>query len=583
MEILKGIPVSAGVAIAEAYIFESSGNIVIPRRFIRADEVEREQERFFGAVQTAQQEIRDLQTKVLDEMGGEAAPIFDAHIMILADSSLHQEVVRRITANRFSAEYAVSRSLRKFEKAFYAMADPYLAQRVSDIQDIERRLLRALTGSREQDLSEVDRKVVLVAHDLSPSQTAGLDRERFVSFVTDVGGATGHTAIIAMAREIPAIVGLNTATTDISSGDMLIVDGTRGIVVIDPDEEMLARYRQMETQFQDFEQQLFSEKDLPAQTTDGTLACVLANIEFPEEVTHVQHYGADGVGLFRTEFLYLQHNGEPTEEEHYQAYRKVIEGMGGKTIVIRTLDLGADKFFQKDSSLLQERNPFLGCRSIRYCRLRPEIFRTQMRALCRASACGPVKVMLPLVSTVDEVKFAHEILEKVQEDLANDDIPFDPDMELGIMVEIPGTALTLEHFVEESAFFSIGTNDLIQYTLAVDRTNEHVADLYQASSPAVLQLIRMTLQKGMEHDRPVSLCGEMGGNPLYVLLLLGLGLRTFSVSAPLVPEVKKLIRSVSLTDAEVIATQVMSMSNSRDVTAYLRGKTKEILPEWTFM
>lgn len=583
MEILKGIPVSAGVAIAEAFIFESTENIVIPRRFIRADEIEREQERFFDAVQVAQQEIRDLQNRVFGEMGNEAAPIFDAHIMILADSSLHQEVVRRITANRFSAEYAVSRSLRKFEKAFYAMADPYLAQRVSDIQDIERRLLRALTGTREQDLSSVNKKAVLVAHDLTPSQAAGIDRERFVAFITNVGGATGHTAIIAMAREIPAVVGLNTATTDISNGDMLIVDGTRGIVVIDPDEEMLARYRQMETEFENFEQQLFSEKDLPACTTDGVQATVLSNIEFPDEVDHVHYYGADGVGLFRTEFLYLQHNGEPSEEDHYRAYERAVTGLEGKQLVIRTLDLGADKFFQKDAAVAQERNPFLGCRSIRYCRLRPEIFRTQMRAICRASALGKIKVMIPMVTTLDEVRFAREILEKTQEDLASDDIPFDPEMELGIMVEIPGTALMLEHYVELSQFFSIGTNDLIQYTLAVDRTNEHVAELYQASNPAVLNLIRMALEKGATYNRPVSLCGEMGGNPTYVLLLLGLGLRTFSVSSPLVPEVKKLIRSVSLPDAQAIAHKVLSMSEPRDITAYLRSRTKEILPEWSFM
>jgi phosphoenolpyruvate-protein phosphotransferase (PTS system enzyme I) len=581
MEILKGIPVSPGFVIAEALVMASK-SLDVPRRFISEDEIDQERQRFFDAVEKAQEDIRRLQKDMEPELGNETRPIFDAHVMILADKSLHDEVIRRIGYNRFSAEYAVSRSLRKFEKAFYSMKDQYLAQRVADIRDIERRLLRALLGESQTDLASLDRRAVLVAHDLTPSETAGIDREFVVGFCTDVGGSTGHAAIVARAMELPAVVGLGTVSTDVGSSDTLIIDGNRGIVVINPDEETIERYRRIADDFHEFEESLRSEQDLPASTTDGAEAHVMGNIEFPKEVSQVLSRGGQGVGLYRTEFLYLASSQNPTEEEHFNAYKQAVEELGGKPIIIRTLDLGADKFFHSDSPN-QERNPNLGCRAIRYCLQRPDIFKKQLRAICRASAFGPVKMMLPMICTRDEVMRTREMLLNVQEGLAGENINFDDEMEVGIMVEIPATALTLRSFVGVADFFSIGTNDLIQYAAAVDRTNEHVAELYQPAHPGVLKLIKMVLDEAHEHNVPVSMCGEMCGDPTFVIFLLGLGLRNFSVSPPLIPEVKKLIRSVSVKQAEDVAAEVMRLGTIREIMAYLRSVTREFLPTWTFM
>ncbi len=581
MEILKGIPVSPGFATAEAFVMASK-TLDIPRRFIAAEECERERDRFFEAVKKAQEDIRTLQGRIGTDIGQEARPIFDAHVMILADSSLHDEVVRRIMENRFSAEYAVSRSLRKFEKAFYSIGDKYLAQRVADVQDIERRLLRALLGERTHDLQNLDRRVILVARDLTPSEAASIDREHVVGFCTDVGGATGHASIVARAMELPAVVGLGKVSTDAGMGETLIVDGNRGIVILDPDQETIERYHRMAEDFRHFEEALYSERALPTVTTDGVKAQVMGNIEFPAEIEQLIRYGGEGVGLYRTEFLYLSTDSEPTEEDHYQAYRQAVEAIGGRPLTIRTFDLGADKFMGHGTAL-QERNPNLGSRAIRYCLAHPEILRTQMRAVCRASVEGDVRLMIPLVSNPEEVLRSRQMLTEVQEGLAAENIAYDPEMPFGIMVEVPSAALMADSFAKVVDFFSIGTNDLIQYTLAVDRANEHVADLFLPSHPAVLYLIKRVIDAAKAQDVPVSLCGEMGGDPAYVIFLLGLGLRTFSAPPPLIPEVKKLIRSVSIEQAQQVAVQATAMDNPREINAYLRGVTREIVPTWTFM
>lgn len=591
MEILKGIPVSAGFAIGEAFILDSEES-VIPRRFISQDEVDYEVARFDQAVQKAKQEIRDLQQRVQADVGAEAAPIFDAHVMILSDRSLHDEVVGRIQNNRFTAEYAVSRSLRKFEKKFRRIGDSYLAQRVSDLHDIERRLLQALLGERKEVLKALDRPVVVVAHDLTPSQTASMEKERVLGFATDVGGMTGHTAIVARARELPAVVGLGSVSTDVSSGDLLIIDGHRGIVVVNPDQQTLDTYKTMASDFHSFEATLIGEKDLPAVTLDGCRVAVQANIEFPREVETVLHFGGEGVGLYRTEFLYMEEDQEPAEVTHYEAYQKAVLDIGKMPLTIRTLDLGADKFFNlkaaagesnmTEGGLFNERNPFLGCRAIRYCLRYPEVFRKQIRAICRASAHGAVKMMVPMISSREEVLAARQMVQEVQERLAEEGEPFDPDMPVGIMVEVPSVALTVEDYVDIADFFSLGTNDLTQYIVAVDRTNEHVANLFAPGHPAVLKLIKHVIDVGQRTQTPVSLCGEMGGEPMFIIALLGMGLRVFSVSPPLVPEAKKLIRSVSVRKAEEIAGKVLRMKTAREVTAFLREATREIQPEWRF-
>ncbi len=589
MEILKGIPVSPGFAIAEAFLLDSDES-VIPRRFITAEEVDGEIERFHSAVEQAKEEIRELQKRVAaEEVGSETVPIFDAHILIISDQSLHQEVMGRITRNRFTAEYAISRSLRKFEKAFHRMDDSYLAQRITDLHDIERRLLQALLGGRKAELQHLNRKVVLIAHDLTPSQTASIDKDKILGFATDVGGMTGHTAIVARARELPAVVGLGTVSTDVSSGDLVIIDGNRGVVVVSPDENTLQTYRRMIDDFHNFENALFSEKHLPAETTDGTRVKVTANIEFPREIEAVLGFGGEEVGLYRTEFIYAESEGEPDEEQHFQQYKCSLNNIGTRPITIRTLDLGADKFFASmgdkgDTSQMHERNPVLGCRAVRYCLQRPQLFRQQIRAICRASALGQgqVSMMIPMITCVDEVHRVRDMIAEVQEQLAEEGVDFDPDMPIGIMVEVPSVALCIEAFVGIADFFSIGTNDLTQYTLAVDRTNEHVASLYRQGHPAVLQLVKKVIECGLTHEIPVSVCGEMAGDPTYVLFLLGLGLRKFSVSPPLIPEVKKLIRSVTISKASEVAQKTMLLQTTREVEGYLRSITREYLPDWPF-
>lgn len=584
MEILKGIPVSPGFAIGEAFILDSEES-VIPRRFISIDELETEVARFHQAVEKAKEGIRELQARLTPDIGAEAGPIFDAHVMILSDRSLHDEVLGRIRNNRFTAEYAVSRSLRKFEKVFLKMEDAYLAQRVSDLKDIEIRLLRSLFGKRKEELRHIDRQVVLVAHDLTPSQTASLDKEKILGFATDVGGMTGHTAIVSRAREIPAVVGLGTVSTDVSTGDVLIIDGNRGIVVVNPDRNTMETYRRMVTDFHIFEEALIEEKHLPAVSLDGCRVEVLGNIEFEQEIEAVLRFGGEGVGLYRSEFIYVDAPETPDEGTYFCAYKKVLENIGNLPIVVRTLDLGADKFFYKDTQdphVHLERNPMLGCRAIRHCLLHPEAFRQQIRAICRASAFGDLKMMIPMVSGRHEVIEVRRIVAEVQEELASESIAFDQDMLIGIMVEVPSVAIVIDQFCDICDFFSIGTNDLIQYITAVDRTNEHVASLYRPGHPAVLRTLDRVITTARQYEVPISLCGEMAGDPTFVVLLLGLGLRAFSVSPPLIPEVKKIVRSVSLYDAEVIAETALQMLTTREVITYLRGMMREIQPGWTF-
>ncbi len=589
MEILKGIAVSPGFAIGEAFILGSEES-VIPRRFISVDEIDSEFERFHAAVEKAKSDIRDLQEKVkADEIGYEAVPIFDAHIMILADKSLHEEVLNRISKNRFSAEYAVSRSLRKYEKAFSKMGDSYLAQRISDLHDIERRLLRALLGERKEDLKQLNRQVILVAHDLTPSQTASMDREHVIGFATDVGGKTGHTAIIARARELPAVVGLETVSSDVSSGDTLIIDGNRGIIVVNPDEKTLDTYRRLASDFHNFEVSLFSEKDIPSDTTDGRKIRVSANIEFPNEIESVTNMGGDGVGLYRTEFLYVGSETVPDEETHFQAYKQAVAALPDMKVTIRTLDLGADKFFHlerdmgmDDKSLLNEKNPVLGCRAIRYFARHPQLMKAQVRAICRASALGKVNLMLPMICCREEVEKVREVVQREQEALDEEGIDFDPDMPVGIMVEVPSVAITIENYMDLCDFFSIGTNDLTQYTIAVDRTNEHVANLYRPANPAILKLIQNVIKAGEDYGKPVSVCGEMASDPTFTLLLLGMGLKHFSVSPPLIPEVKKLIRSISYPEAQEIAREAAGYKTAREITSFLHNVLRKYQPDWSF-
>lgn len=577
MEIKKGIGVSPGVVIGTAVVLDAEDTL-IPRRSIRADEAPAEVERFRAALRTASEQLSKLREDVARSHGDEIGQIFAFHQGLLNDKGLTAGVEKEITGNRVTAEYAVSTVMRRYAGNFLRIQDKFFSERVKDIYDVEKRLLRILIGQRHEDLSRLTSDVVVVAHDLLPSQTASLDRRHVKGFATDVGGRTSHTAIVARAMGIPAVVGLGDLTAHVNAGDTVIIDGGRGVVIVNPDADQLAQYQEDARAFTRFESELARLADLPAETADGHQVCLLANIESPEDIEDALRRGAQGVGLFRTEFLYLRGDVEPTEEDHYNAYATALRMLEGRPLVIRTLDLGADKYTRAQQAS-PERNPFLGDRSIRMCLHDIPMFKRQLRAIMRATVLGDVRIMFPMISTMMELRQAQLVLRDVMEELQDEGIEFRRDIPVGMMIEVPSAALMAGQFAKEVNFFSIGTNDLIQYTLAVDRTNEKVAGLFSPAHPAVLTLIRDTIRAGARNHISVSVCGEMAGEPLYTLLLLGLGLNTFSMNGPDIPEVKKVIRSTTLEHAKSVARRVMSFDSERQVMHFLREETRKIIPE----
>jgi phosphoenolpyruvate-protein phosphotransferase (PTS system enzyme I) len=572
----EGIGVSPGVAIAPLVVIDDE-EFDIPERHVPVDHAQQELDRLRHAISVSQQEILDLQSRTVERIGMEAARIFDFHLGLLDDKVLFGKFEGTITSGHVTAEYAVATVLRGYAKEFLDMPQ-YLAERVKDVYDIEKRLLRNLTGQQRQTLSHLTRDMCVISHDMTPSQTAGMDRQHVKGIATDAGGATSHTAIVARALGIPAVVGLNDITSDAASGDLVIVDGTHGTVILDPDQETLKQYEALARQQVEFIHSLDALQQLPAVTTDGHEILLHGNIEFPEEARSVLEKGGQGIGLYRTEFLFLGSDHQPSEEEHYCAYREVIKTCGEKPVTIRTLDLGADKYTQSRQRN-PERNPMLGCRSIRFCLQNLELFRTQIRAILRAAVHGKARMLFPLISNITELRQAKSLVADVIEDLEEENIEHRSDLPIGIMVEVPATALQAESFAREVDFFSIGTNDLVQYTLAVDRGNEKVAPLFTAAHPAVLRLIREVIRTGQQHEVPVSLCGEIAGDPAFTLLLMGLGLRSFSCTPPAIPEVKKIIRSVTIQQALEVARQVNRFDNDKEITGYLRSITRKILPE----
>lgn len=577
MEIRKGIGVSPGVVISTAVVLDAE-DLVIPKRKIEADEVASETQRLGNAIAECVVSYTRLRDQISQEHGKEIGDIFGFPLGILKDRSVLQQFHAEIQKSLFTAEYAVSVVMRRFAGMFAKMTDATLSERVKDVHDLEKRLLRALIGARHEDLAHLSQDVIVIAHDLLPSQTAALDKKHVKGFATDVGGRTSHTAIVARAMGIPAVVGLGDIVANISGGDTVIINGNTGVVIINPDEEALAESRVEELARSKVEAELLTIRDLPAETKDGHSVSLQANIEFPAEIDDAITKGAEGIGLYRTEFLYLSAESEPTEEEHYAAYAEALKRLNGRPLVIRTLDLGADKYTRQQAAS-PEKNPFLGDRSIRLCLHDIPMFKKQLRAIMRASVLGDVRIMFPMISTLMELRQAKMILSDVMEELEDEGIEFRRDIPTGVMVEVPSAALMANQFAREVKFFSIGTNDLIQYTLAVDRTNEKVAGLFCPAHPAVLSLIRDVIRAGNKNNISVSVCGEMAGEPLYTLLLLGLGLTTFSMNGPDVPEVKKIIRSTTLEHAKQVARRVMSFDSERQVMHFLREETRKIVPE----
>ncbi len=591
MEIKRGIAVSPGVAIGSALVLDSEW-FRIPQRAIAPSQIDSECQRLRQAVTQAAAETRANQEAVAAKLGPQYGAIFAAHALMLTDPTLSQEIEALIRSDHFAVEYAVSRVIRRYAKALESIEGGYLADRVADLFDIEKRILRHLLGQRREQLRDLREPVIVLAHDLTPSETASLDPQRVFAFATEAGGRASHTAIVAGVLNIPAVVGLGPFVTDVSGGDRVIVDGHHGLLIIDPDEETLHRYKHVQAGLRTHVSQLAELRSLPAQTRDGVNVLMLGNIEFPQESTPCLEHGAEGVGLYRTEFLYLGRQTDPTEAEHLEAYLTVLRTMGvERPVVIRTLDLGADKFFPGAASggtgvspvggrrPSPERNPFLGLRSVRLCLRNLTLFKTQMRAILRASAFGDVRIMFPMISTLLELRQCKMILAEVKEDLEEEGLAFNPRLPVGTMIEVPSAAILAEQLAREVDFFSIGTNDLTQYTLAADRNNETVSTLYSPGDPAVLRLIERVVRAAEKGNIAVNVCGEMSGDPLYTMLLLGIGIRQLSATPHSIPAIKRVIRSVTVEESVTVAQEAMRLETARDVNNYLRERTRRILPE----
>ncbi|NQT06323.1 MAG: phosphoenolpyruvate--protein phosphotransferase [Candidatus Omnitrophica bacterium] len=572
-----GIPASPGITIGKAYLPDSE-EISITKKRIKPEDVAEEITRFKEALSRTKEEILKIKEKISKEMGVEHGEIFSAHLLVLEDIMLIEEVVVRLRRERFCIEYIFLDVLKKYINAFSKMDDEYLKERISDISDVGKRILKNLTGQRTRTLSNLSKPVIVIAYDLSPSDTATMHKKHVTGFATDIGGRTSHTAIMAKSLEIPAVVGLEEVTRKVRNGDTLIVDGRHGIVIINPDKTILKKYESEKRKLLTFEKGLASLKDLKSETKDGHKVILSANIEMPDEVASVKLHGADGIGLYRTEYFYMNRKDLPTEEEQYQSYKLVAERMKPDSTIIRTLDLGGDKFLSQ-LEVPREMNPYLGWRAIRFCLAKPDIFKAQLRAILRASAYGPLKIMYPMISGLDELKQANAILEEVRKELKKKKIAFDDDMEVGAMIEVPSAALTSDILANEVDFFSIGTNDLIQYALAVDRVNEKIAYLYEPAHPAVLRLIRSIINNGHDKGIWVGLCGEMAAEPSLALVLLGLGLDEFSTSPMAVPEIKKVIRAVTLEQAKKIAHKALTLSTGKEVEEYVKARLMEYAPE----
>lgn len=580
MEIKRGIPVSAGIAIGPALIVDPEG-VRVAHRLVDASQVTQEVERLRTALAAAARDARRSQSTADHQLGKQYGAIFAAHAVLLEDPGLEQEIVELIRTHRYAAEYAVDQVVRRAIKRFSGFGDKhFLSTRVADLHDIERRILDHLLQGQRESLRRLRQSAIVLAHDLTPSETAELDPAFVHGFATESGGRTSHTAIMAGALEIPAVVGIGPFLDDLAGGDLVIIDGHDGLLIIDPDPATLARYRAARADSLSRASLHGQLRELPARTLDGVDVTMLGNIEFPHESRVCLERGAAGVGLYRTEFLYVGRHTDPTEQEHFAAYQAVINTIGpDRPIVIRTLDLGADKFPPSRASQYPERNPFLGLRSVRFCLRNLTLFKTQLRAILRASAFGNVRVMFPMVSTLLELRQCKLLLAEVKEDLQEEGIAFNRDLPVGTMIEVPSAAILADQLAREVDFFSIGTNDLVQYTLAADRSNEQVAFLYSAADPAVLKLIQQVVQAATRQNIEVNVCGEMSADPSYTLLLLGMGLRQLSVTPHNIPVIKKLIRSVSLTDAERTAQEALRLETARDVTNFLREQTRRLVPD----
>jgi len=579
MRVLKGIPASGGVAIGKGFFL----NRVLPRSVrstVGREQVDEEVAAFQRAVARSREQILAIRDGV-EDASSEHHQILSVHLALLEDSMLVEQTVRTIRENQFAADWAFNKVLQDLLETFHRIEDPYLRERGHDLRQIGHRVLENLAGRPVDSVAAIRDPVVIVAHDLSPADTAQILKSPVLGFATDVGSRTSHTAITARSLGIPAVVGVEGATEEYRSAETVIVDGEEGVVIFDPTEEAVREYRERRKAYAQRTRDLAKFARLPTVTRDGKTLLLLANIEFPEEADVALRSGAYGVGLYRTEFLFLNRKDLPSEEEHFQTYRKVAEKFVRHPVTIRTFDLGGDKFASQ-LELAEEMNPAMGLRAIRFCLKEKEIFKPQLRAILRASTYGKVRMMFPMISGVGELREAMAVVEEVRGELRRRRIPYDKEMPIGIMIEIPSAAIVADLLAREVGFFSIGTNDLIQYSLAIDRVNEHVSYLYEPLHPAILRLVRRVVEAGHDAGIPVAMCGEMAGEPLYSYALLGLGLDELSMNAAAIPRVKRILRKSVAYEAKEFAGALLLHATAAEIGRALRKKVEDLFPDERF-
>jgi len=566
---MSGIAASSGIAIGKAYLVDRSKIEFIYQDLISIPLVEAEVSRFEGAVDQARAQLEQIKAGVPEELVAHAY-ILDTHLLLLQDKLIYEATIDLIRHERINAEWALRKAVDQAREKFARIKDEYIRSRIKDIEDVTERIIRNLVGTEQESLESLTERVVIVARDLSPADTSQMRLDRVMGFITDMGSRTSHTAIMAKALEIPAVVGLEDCTRRIKTGDLIIVDGLAGHVIINPDDKALEFYYGRQRSFETYQAEIVRTAYLPAETIDGHRLAVMGNVELFEEVSAVVDHGGEGIGLYRTEFHYVSKRHLPTEEELFEDYRDMTQILAPRPVVIRTLDIGGDKF-TSTLDLAEEMNPALGLRAIRFCLKETEIFRTQLRAILRASAFGNVKIMFPMISGLQELLEAKKILKLVCRELDREGLAYNPNIEVGTMIEVPSAVAISDILAQEADFFSLGTNDLIQYSLAIDRVNERVAHMYEPLHPAVLRMIRTVVQAGHAAGIKVGLCGEMASDPVCAPILVGMGLDELSMTSLAIPRIKRLVRMASLAECRDYVQTILHCRTTVEVNEFVRG------------
>ncbi len=577
--VIKGINASPGICIGKAYLVDSEGVEVVEKYHIEANDLANEIKRFKAAVKKSRDELRKIVQKSPEEL--QHAHILETHMALLKDKMLYGRTIDTVKQESVNAEWALKKVVSNLLEVFQSMTDPYLKERSTDVVQVADSIMHNLVGAKKVNIAAIDKRVILVAHDLTPAETSQINLERVMGFITDRGGKASHTGIIARSLEIPAVVGLKNASASIRSDDLIIVDGNSGTVIIHPTEDSLIQYEERKIDYEEYKAVITRESVAPAESTDGVRLAVMGNIELPEEVFALLNYGGDGIGLYRTEFQYFNRDDFPSEDELFDKYKDVVEVMAPRPVTIRTLDINGDKAVNNQVHS-DEANPALGLRAIRYCLKKPQVFKDQLRAILRAAAFGNVRILFPMISTYFEICEANRMLDKAAESLEKDGLAYSRDIQIGAMIEVPSAVVMADVIAEKVDFFSIGTNDLIQYSLAIDRGNEQVAHLFQPLDPAIIRMLKQVADVAREKDIKIFMCGEMAGTPHHIPLLLGIGMDELSMNPQTIPDIKRVIRALNVADTRSFLNEVLKQTTAKSTFELIKVTYGSILSEQVY-